>query len=112
MKTAESTWAAIVLEDDGFHFEGIESSAVKWSAVRRIATHKVDASNDEVRLVIVHEGSANPVEVSEMQPGFHAFRKSIAELFQLPDDWWRTGMQPAYATHDGVRFTRGEAREL
>lgn len=101
--------AAIVLDTDGFRFEGVDSSAVKWSAVRRITTHKVDLlTTDEIRLVIEHDGSPGLIEVSEEQPGFERFRYCAEKLFQFPSGWWEAVMNPAFAANEAVLFTRAE----
>ncbi len=98
----------IVLDKDGFHFGGY-SSAVKWSAVRRITTNKLDLlTTDEIRLVIEHDGSSGLIEVSEQQPGFEQFRSFAEKLFQFPSGWWEAVMKPAFATNDAILFTRAE----
>jgi hypothetical protein len=99
---------AIVMTDDGFHFAG-SSAQVRWSAIRRISTHKINLlTTDEIRLAFEHDDSKLIFEVSEEQPGFEAFKRYVERRFAFPTDWWEAVMKPALATNSAVLFSGAE----
>jgi hypothetical protein len=100
---------AIVMTDDGFHFEGAKTTQVRWSSIRRITTHKIDRlTTDEIRLVFEHDDSELVFEVSEEQPGFEEFKRHIQYRFNFPASWWEAVMKPAFATNSAILFLRAE----
>ena len=77
----KKTDPAIVMTDDGFYFEG-SSAQVRWSAIRRISTYKIDLlTTDEIRLAFEHDDSELIFEVSEEQPGFGEFKRYVERRF-------------------------------
>jgi hypothetical protein len=106
MKTSDRR---IIVDPDGFRLNGMDASVVKWSAIRRITTHKLDLlTTDEIRLVIEHDGAGVPTEVSEEQPGFENLKKALEERFEFPCGWWEAVMKPAFATNRSTLFVRAE----
>jgi hypothetical protein len=98
---------AIIVTDDGFHLEGEDSAQVRWSSIRRIATHKLDLlTTDEIRLTFEHDDSELIFEVSEEQPGFQEFKRCLEQRFNFPVDWWESVMKPAFARNPTILFTR------
>ena len=99
----------IVLDGDGFRFEGIDTWRVNWTGVCRITTHKLDLlTTDEIRLVFENDGETSLVEVSEEQPGFEQLKLLVEEKFGFPEGWWEAVMSPAFATNSVVLFVRAE----
>jgi hypothetical protein len=100
---------AIVMTSYGFHFEGVGSTQVRWSSIRRITTHKLDLlTTDEIRLVFEHDESELVLEVSEEQPGFEEFKLFVERRFNFPATWWKTVMKPTFAKNSAILFARAE----
>jgi hypothetical protein len=100
----------ILTTSEGFCFEGASWAPVKWAAVRRISTYKLDLlSTDEIRLVFEYDDAVPMhIEVSEEQPGFQQFRTLTEKRFCFAGDWWETVMKPSFARNDAVLYERAE----